>query len=292
MKVLFSIVLILATSVLFAQKQTSFTVHFDFNKYEITPAAAARLDSFVAAIQSKPATFSVELYGHCDSIGSNEYNDALSLKRTEAVKNYLAAKGMQSSAIVKEEGLGKRQPLNNNTTDKERYLNRRVALTVISTEVPVVVVPEKKPVEKIIEKPVERTITSIVEDTSTKIGSKVNLRNLNFIGGRHYLMPPSIPVVEELLDLMKKNPKLEISIEGHVCCLPDKSDGMDFDTRTANLSEMRAKTIYDYLINNGISKKRLSYKGFGHQFPIIPFPESSEQDMLTNRRVEIKIVNK
>ena len=291
MKTFLSLLLLLGCSTLFAQKQTQFTVNFDFNRYKIKPAAAAILDSFVTAIGSTKASFTIELYGHCDSVGSNEYNDALSVKRMEAVKDYLAAKNIQSSAIVKEEGLGKRQPLNNNASDHDRYLNRRVVVTVITIEPPVVVVPEK-PVEQIIEKPVEKTITAIVADTATKVGSKIALKNLHFIGGRHYLMPSSAPVLKELLAVMNDNPKLEISIEGHVCCLPDKNDGVDFDYGTLNLSEMRAKTVYDYLVRSGIAPKRLSYKGFGHQVPIYPYPEKSIEEMEANRRVEINIVNK
>src|SRR5882672_9655722 len=96
MRILFSIVLILANQSLFAQKQTSFNVNFDFDRYEITTTSATRLDSFVYYILSRPITFTIELSGHCDSVGSNPYNDALSMKRTEAVKDYLAAKGLPS----------------------------------------------------------------------------------------------------------------------------------------------------------------------------------------------------
>ncbi len=288
MKILFSIALILTVSLLFAQKQTAFTVNFDFNKFEITPAAAARLDSFANTILTKPTTFTIELYGYCDSIGSNQYNDALSLKRTEAVKNYLADKGLPSFSVIKEEGFGKRQPLNNNATDHDRFLNRRVELTISIPGRSVVTIPEKKPGKKIIEK----TITTIITDTSTKVGSKIVLRNLIFIGGRHFLVPESNSVIKELLLVMNNNPKLEISIEGHVCCIPGTNDGIDLDLGTPNLSEMRAKTVYDYLIYFGISPKRLSYKGFGHQFPITAYPEKTVEEMNMNRRVEIKIVSK
>ena len=100
MKLFLSISFILAVTVLTAQKHSSVTVNFDFNKYEITPATATTLDSLISFIQSHPLTFTIELYGHCDSIGSNEYNDTLSVKRTEAVKNYLASRGVQSNTIT------------------------------------------------------------------------------------------------------------------------------------------------------------------------------------------------
>ena len=296
MKSLFRFVLLLATSSVFAQKQTAFTVNFDFNKSDITPMAAARLDSFVAYIVSKKTTFTIELAGHTDSVGSNDYNDALSLRRTNAVKKYLDDRGLESSNVVKEEGMGKRQPLNTNLTDNERFLNRRVVVnvtipgrSVVEPPVPEVTMPEVK--APVIDT-AKRSIKEIVADTATKAGTKFTLHNLIFIGGRHYLVHSSVPVIQELLSVMNNNPTLVISIEGHVCCIPGNHDGVDLDLGTANLSEMRAKTVYDYLIRNGVSASRLSYKGFGHQFPIKPYPEATVEDMNTNRRVEIKIVSK
>ena len=216
MKIAFSILLILITSVLFAQKQTRFVVNFDFDKYEITPASAARLDSFAQTILTKPTSFTIELAGHTDSVGSNEYNDALSLRRTEAVKNYLDARGLESSNVVKEEGLGKRQPLNHNLTDNERFLNRRVVVNVTipgrsvlkmpvpEVKMPEVTTPEKKPLA--IDTPAKRSITAIVADTATKAGTKFTLHDLIFIGGRHYLVPESVPVIQELLAVLNNNP--------------------------------------------------------------------------------------
>ena len=286
MKVLLSILIVLSASLVQAQQQTSFTVNFDFNKSEITPATAARLDSFVNSTRSKPVTYTIELYGHCDSIGSNEYNDALSQRRTDAVKQYLAGKGVQSTAIIREQALGKREPLNGNATDYDRFLNRRVEIAVVSKY------PEEKKIEVPVEKPIENTIAKIIEDTTTKVGTKFTLRNLNFVGGRHVLLPESMAILQELLDVMVNNPKLGISIEGHVCCIPDKGDGVDLDLGTRNLSEMRAKAVYDYLVEKGIDAGRLSYKGFGHRFPITPYPETSNEEMVNNRRVEIKIISK
>jgi len=291
MKTFLSIALFLAGSAVFAQKQTSFTVNFDFNKSDISPQAAGKLDSLVNLITAKKTTFTIELAGHTDSVGSNEYNDALSLRRTGAVKDYLNARGLESSNIVKEEGMGKRQPAISNSTDNGRFMNRRVVVNVTIPGNSVVKIPEVKPTP-VIDTPARKTITAIITDTATKAGTTFALQDLKFIGGRHYLVPESVPVIQELLDVMNKNPNLEISIEGHVCCVPGNNDGIDLDLGTANLSEMRAKTVYDYLIRNGIAPKRLSYKGFGHQFPIKAYPETNVEDMNANRRVEIKIVSK
>ena len=299
LKLFFSISFIFVATVLTAQKRSSVSVNFDFNKYEITPATASTLDSLISFIGSTHFNFNIELYGHCDSIGSNEYNDSLSVKRTEAVKNYLAGNGVQSNTITKEEGLGKRQPVNTNASDYERFLNRRVVVTLTSIEIPVIaapVVPEvKQPEQKkeeSIEIPVNKTISDVVLDPKTKIGTKIRLKNLNFIGNRHVLLPESIMPMMELIEVMENNPNLEISIEGHICCKINKEDWLDDDLGTYNLSEMRAKTVYDYLIKMGIDAQRLSYKGFGHMYPIYPYPEYNEDERISNRRVEIRIIKK
>jgi outer membrane protein OmpA-like peptidoglycan-associated protein len=56
------------------------------------------------------------------------------------------------------------------------------------------------------------------------------------------------------------------------------------------LSTQRAKAIYNFLVVNGISKSRLSYKGFGSTQPIFPLPEKDETQRAANRRVEILII--
>ena len=299
MKLFFSISFIFIATVLTAQKHSSVTVNFDFNKSEIIPATATTLDSLISFIQLQHFKFTIELYGHCDSIGSNEYNDSLSVKRTEAVKNYLAGNGVQSNTITKEQGLGKRQPVNNNASDHERFLNRRVVVSVTSIEIPViaaVVIPEvKQPEQKneeSIEIPVKKTIADVIKDPKTQIGTKIRLKNLNFIGNRHVLLPESIMPMMELIGVMENNPNLEISIEGHICCRIGKEDWLDDDLGTYNLSEMRAKTVYDYLIKMGIDARRLSYKGFGHMYPIYSYPENDEDKRIANRRVEIRIIKK
>ena len=64
---------------------------------------------------------------------------------------------------------------------------------------------------------------------------------------------------------------------------------MDNDTQTMNLSENRAKLIYDFLVREGIDGNRLQYKGYGSSRPKI-YPETTDEDKQANRRVEIKVL--
>ena len=256
-------------------------IYFDFDKSVITPEAAGKIDSLVQLVQSHNLS-QLQIKGHCDKIGSNEYNDKLSERRANAVKDYLLNKGVNVAEIVKTEGFGELQPLNQNLDDQQRALNRRVEIWV-----------EKAAAEKVVEEKKPQpttTLTQQIKDTAVKEGSTLVLRNMNFEGGLHRLLPQSIPVLDELLQIMKDNPTLVIDIQGHICCVNDP-DGYDYELGTRDLSVQRAKAIYDYLIEMGIASNRLSYRGFGSTKKIYP-QETDEFQRTQNRRVEIKIVKK
>ena len=263
-----------------AQNKNTFAVHFDLDKFNLTADATASLDSFIST--NKTDSTKIKLYGHTDIMADYEYNDALSLKRTNTVKNYLVQRGFKASNIIEERGFGKRRPLNSNHGELEMYMNRRVEIMVEGNNISETV---KIPCD-------EKTLTEAIEDTATMEGTNIVLKNMNFYGGTHVIIPESVPTLLELVKVMKKNPKLEIAVEGHICCQDGPGDGIDMGTRTANLSENRAKEICYYLSKNGIASARLQYKGFGHSTPLTPYPEKTEEERTQNRRVEIKILKK
>lgn len=270
------------SAVAFCQQQ-QVNIYFDYNKSDLTATAVKELDSIVS---TGTALLNVQLSGYCDSIGNLVYNDHLSLQRVDVVKQYLLKKGISESVFNKEDGFGKRKPLNDNATADKRSLNRRVEILFTRTKIK----EAEKPVE-ITEKPVSSDLETKIKDTATKAGEKIILQNMNFIGGRHYLVPASQPMLEELLRVLQKYPSLKIEIQGNICCVFDGTDGVDFDTQRKDLSVARAKTIYDYLVSKGISSERLSYKGLGSRHPIF-YPERNADEQAANRRVEINILAK
>jgi flagellar motor protein MotB len=100
-----------------------------------------------------------------------------------------------------------------------------------------------------------------------------------------------MPVLEKLLSTMQANPNLKVEIQGHVCCMDGEDDGFDYDSNDQHLSVNRARAVYDYLVEHGIEKKRLSYKGFGHSRPKIKVENTPEEEQV-NRRVEIFVIEK
>jgi len=104
---------------------------FDFDKATLKPEGRAKLDDLAAKIQSINLEVVVAV-GHTDHTGSHAYNDKLSVRRAEAVKAYLASKGIDKSRIYTE-GKGKRQPIADNKTRAGRAQNRRVEIEVVGT---------------------------------------------------------------------------------------------------------------------------------------------------------------
>jgi len=117
-----------------------------------------------------------------------------------------------------------------------------------------------------------------------KKGAKVELHNIHFYGDSAAPLPSSKPSLERLQLIMTKNESLKIQIEGHTngC-----SNGVDYSQR---LSEARAKTVEDFLIESGVNRNRLSSKGFNCSRMLFPTMQD-EWEQSRNRRVEILVVD-
>jgi outer membrane protein OmpA-like peptidoglycan-associated protein len=103
-------------------------VLFDFNKYTLKPQARERLAKISGIILAYP-DLKLHIEGYTDSIGSDEYNQELSEKRAEAVRGYLVSQGVTPDD-VSAAGLGKADPVADNSTAAGRKLNRRVEMVV------------------------------------------------------------------------------------------------------------------------------------------------------------------
>lgn len=114
-----------------------------------------------------------------------------------------------------------------------------------------------------------------------KVGETVVLKNIFFDTDKFELKVESDAELEKLVSLLNKNPKMKIEINGH-------TDNVGADTYNQVLSENRSKAVYEYLINKGIAKDRLSYKGYGESQPIDT--NDTEESRANNRRTEFKVV--
>jgi len=104
------------------------TVYFDFNKATIRSVSFALLDDVAHAMKDNP-TIKVEIQGHTDSVGDDDYNLKLSQKRAESVRAYLVRKGIDGERMVPK-GYGENVPIADNRTKEGRDQNRRVEFVI------------------------------------------------------------------------------------------------------------------------------------------------------------------
>lgn len=104
---------------------------FDFDKSVLKPDGKAKLDDLVSKLSGVNLEVIIAV-GHTDSIGSDAYNQKLSIRRAEAVKAYLVSKGIENNRVYTE-GKGEKQPVASNKSAAGRAQNRRVEIEVVGT---------------------------------------------------------------------------------------------------------------------------------------------------------------
>jgi len=114
-----------------------------------------------------------------------------------------------------------------------------------------------------------------------KVGKKVVLNNILFQTGKAILTAGSYAELDRLLGILKDNPLMRIEISGHT----DNTGSLALNSK---LSEDRAKAVVEYLVQKGVEKGRLEFKGFGPQQPIAD--NTTSEGRARNRRVEFKIL--
>ena len=257
----FQILLFLTFGFLSAQENAVQSVYFKFDKFDLD---ANQINTIVGTINS--ANFSqfetIQLYGYCDDRGSEEYNTKLSEKRVTTVQKILISNGISLNKIFICEGKG-RVSLDKDTVknlEKTRYQNRRVDMFFIK----------------------KRMFTFFPENP--KVGDLIVLDKVTFDMGSSILSLKAKKELDRILVLLGKHKSLRFEIKGHVCCTSSKySDAIDEETQNRNLSLNRAKNVFAYLRSKGISPYRMSFKGYGNQFPL------GKGDAL-DRRVELIIL--
>jgi outer membrane protein OmpA-like peptidoglycan-associated protein len=103
-------------------------VTFPVDSTTISPTFQSTLDKIAGSLIEYPDSL-IDVYGHTDSTGSDQYNLDLSQRRAESVANYLVMRGV-ARARIRSQGYGERYPVADNTTEQGRALNRRVEIKI------------------------------------------------------------------------------------------------------------------------------------------------------------------
>lgn len=116
-----------------------------------------------------------------------------------------------------------------------------------------------------------------------QVGEKVVMRNIFFETDKFDLLPESKSELGKLIGFLMKNATMSIEIGGH-------TDSEGTETHNNQLSQNRAKAVYDYLISNGVEAGRLTFKGYGETMPISS--NDTPEGRANNRRTEFKVMSK
>ena len=101
-------------------------IPFMFDRSDLTSKATRKLDSFISAIRQRVSNI-ISIFGHTDSLGTDPYNDALSERRANRVRDYLLNSGIPGREISVK-AMGERSPIADNDTRDGRAKNRRVVI--------------------------------------------------------------------------------------------------------------------------------------------------------------------
>ncbi len=144
---------------------TSDVCYFDFGKWELKSESYPTLEKVFNILKENP-DFKIEMTGYTDNIGTDEFNYELSAKRSQAVKDYLVSLGCKEENIILI-AKGKHEPVNDNITEIDRAMNRRVVFNLL--------VPQK--IEE--EKDIHFVNSSFPKLSRTELTGEISIRDTN-----------------------------------------------------------------------------------------------------------------
>jgi len=138
-----------------------------------------------------------------------------------------------------------------------------------------ITLPDEKAIDDLSTEPLEISLSR------AETGQKLTVGSIHYRTGNANLEPNSIPTLQNLLQMMQENPSIRITIAGHTDSTGDSAFNM-------KLSKMRANSVADWLIKNGVSSTRLNTTGYGDTKPVAS--NDTEEGRRKNRRTEITIL--
>ncbi len=252
------------------------SIYYGSNVYTINPTQKKSIDSLL----NKHAFESINLIGYADTVGNKKANLKISKLRADNIESYINSKIPTAKILSSANG---EQDIKNSRTNLSNQ--RRVDIYLTLTTIESIEITQKEIIEV---NPKNNDNLLNHEKLTPKqkfkqdliINDKIIMENLLFEPGKTIFLYNKIPnELYYLADLMDSLQSMEISIEGHVCCVDDKK-----------LSTDRAKEVYLFLRGTGIDKHRMQFEGFSNKRPLVE--EKTAQDQKKNRRVEIIITKR
>ena len=252
----------------FGQKRVV-TFYFESSLAELKDDQQKKFERFIDTIEPSAHTIT-EIQSYCDNQGSNEYNVQLAKKRIAHVVSLLAKKEFQplSTQANGEEKSGE------STLPQDLRKWRKVDIHI----------EPKKQMEEITalaidslpsDAPRPSAFDNLTVDYLKSEEAEPVVLNIEFFPGTDALYGDSYAELDKLFQFMRQNEDMKAFIRGHVCCGSDMY-----------LSYSRAYVVYNFLMQRGISLKRIDLKGFDNTMPRVS-PELTDEDRQRNRRVDV-----
>jgi outer membrane protein OmpA-like peptidoglycan-associated protein len=128
--------------------------------------------------------------------------------------------------------------------------------------------------------PVAAPVVAEAPPPPAPMKKKIILRGVNFDFDKATLRPDARPILDEAVRVLKEEPSIRVSVEGH-------TDAVGTDAYNQGLSQRRAATVRGYLVDHGIDAGRLSSVGFGESKPVAS--NDTADGRAQNRRVELLV---
>lgn len=251
-KLVLILIVIFSSFIGFSQKNDSiYYFYFYTNEFTQSNDSILKFQKFISKFQ-KCLTCTINLEAHADKIGTASSNKTLAMNRLNFVKNLLP-KILKTNEIVY--GEQKAQNSKNNANYRIVKLTIKSELKANKNNLTLQAKNEKR-----------------IEEF--KIKNKAISLKILFSPGKTDLLSESYDDLDLLFDYLEKNKNVKAKLIGHVCCSPEMQ-----------LSLNRALTVYNYIVNKGIAKERLSYFGESNTKPLVE--EINEYNEKLNRRVEV-----
>ena len=226
---------------------------FAFDSADLTDEGKTAIEEYRKELRPEIAeAYAGIIIGHTDSTGSADYNLGLSMRRAQAVSDYLVSTGVAEEKL-REVGRGEEDPIASNDTAEGRAQNRRVEIIAIAEpraldtiRFPSVVLFPRRSAEL------------------TEQGKEVLATQL-----------------QEARDMLSRATYIEVI--GHTDDVGDEAYNMD-------LSEQRAESVRNYLIGAGVDGSKMVTVGAGESMPIAS--NKTDEGRAENRRVEVMVLGR
>lgn len=233
------------------------SVFYEHGKSRIDERKSPGLKQLLEIMKEHPHVV-VEIGAHTDATGSSKYNKELSEKRASSVKKYLENKGIASGRL-QAKGYGEDKLINRckdgvRCSDTEHAENRRTEFKVVAQK-------------------------------GFKVGDVIKVDNINYELNKDKLDMKNSRGLQEIIQLLKEN-KISVEIRSH-------TDSKGSSKYNLELSQKRAKAVYNHLVKNGVNKYRLKYKGYGESMLINKCKDGvrcSDREHAKNRRTDFKVI--